>query len=135
MPNQWFQLKRWVCIYSEDDIKHILKSNFDNYVKGNEQYEIFKDLLGDGIFNTDGDKWKEHRKISSHNFSQSNIRTYMSNVFIEHATQFNNILSVYINKHHDIIDLQVFFKQLTFDVICEINKLNQIQLKYLIILL
>lgn len=120
IPNHWFQLKRWVCVYDEQDIKHILKTNFDNYIKGREQQEIFNELLGDGIFNSDGDTWKEHRKISSHNFSQLNIRTFMSNVFIEHANEFNKSLDIYIDKHREIVDLQALFKRLIFDIICKI---------------
>jgi hypothetical protein len=41
----------------------VLKSNFDNYVKGARYHAIFEELLGDGIFNTDGHNWYTQRKV------------------------------------------------------------------------
>ena len=119
IPNTWLKLQRWVCVFKEEDIQYILKTNFDNYIKGNEQYTIFKDLLGDGIFNTDGEKWKQQRKISSHNFSQCNMRTFMTNIFINYSSRFNKSISIYAEQDKEI-DLQLLFKRLTFDIICKI---------------
>ncbi|CAN0857798.1 Cytochrome P450 94A2 [Linum grandiflorum] len=40
------------------NVQHMLKSHFFNYQKGfNFRTKLF-DLLGDGIFNADGDTWK-----------------------------------------------------------------------------
>ncbi|KAM1362656.1 hypothetical protein FF1_027631 [Malus domestica] len=38
------------------NVEYILKTNFDNYGKGWYNYNLLKDLLGDGIFTVDGDK-------------------------------------------------------------------------------
>jgi hypothetical protein len=35
----------------------MMSKYFDNYVKGQEFHEIFE-AFGDGIFNTDSEKWK-----------------------------------------------------------------------------
>ena len=35
-------------------VEHILKNNFDNYEKGPEFSSRFRDVLGHGIFNSDG---------------------------------------------------------------------------------
>ncbi|KAI3816283.1 hypothetical protein L1987_15976 [Smallanthus sonchifolius] len=43
------------------DIHHILTKNFSNYPKGDNFRKIF-DILGDGIFNSDGELWETHRK-------------------------------------------------------------------------
>ncbi|KAF2311094.1 hypothetical protein GH714_019455 [Hevea brasiliensis] len=39
------------------NVEYILKTNFENYGKGKYNYENLKDLLGDGIFTVDGEKW------------------------------------------------------------------------------
>ncbi|KAF7721306.1 hypothetical protein EC973_004948 [Apophysomyces ossiformis] len=39
------------------NVEHILKDNFENYVKGSHSIELTKDLLGDGIFNANGEHW------------------------------------------------------------------------------
>ncbi len=44
-----------------DIMEHILKSNFYGYEKGDMFCKIFKDFLGDGIFNVDGAAWKKQR--------------------------------------------------------------------------
>ncbi|KAJ0098821.1 hypothetical protein Patl1_19991 [Pistacia atlantica] len=50
-------------------VEYILKTNFPNYGKGLYNYYVLTDLLGDGIFAVDGDKWKHQRKLSSYEFS------------------------------------------------------------------
>ncbi|GLT69815.1 hypothetical protein SLA2020_419360, partial [Shorea laevis] len=37
------------------NIEHILRTRFDNYPKGPRWQEAFHDLLGEGIFNSDGE--------------------------------------------------------------------------------
>lgn len=42
-------------------VEHILQTNFSNYIKGPNITEVGQDLLGDGIFNTNGPSWKLQR--------------------------------------------------------------------------
>ena len=53
-----------------DDVAHVLDKNFDNYVKGPFIHDVLHDLLGDGIFTTDGEVWKAQRQASSHLFKK-----------------------------------------------------------------
>lgn len=57
-----FTLLHFVVVVVNDPacVQHILRDNFANYEKA--QY-IFMDLLGDGIFNSDGPVWNVHRKV------------------------------------------------------------------------
>ncbi|KAF3623197.1 putative cytochromeC1-like isoform X1 [Capsicum annuum] len=48
---------------------------------GWHHYSKLNDLLGDGIFKVDGEKWKNQRKISSYEFSTKNLRDFSSAVF------------------------------------------------------
>jgi cytochrome P450 len=48
--------------------------NFENYVKGDYFNKNMGDLLGRGIFNVDGGKWKIQRKIASRIFHVKNFR-------------------------------------------------------------
>ncbi|KAH7300151.1 hypothetical protein KP509_24G046600 [Ceratopteris richardii] len=60
-----------LCLPSENllftvdpmNVEHILKANFANYPKGEKSNYVAHDILGDGIFNSDGDVWKKHRKL------------------------------------------------------------------------
>uniref|UniRef100_A0A453QIS2 Cytochrome P450 n=1 Tax=Aegilops tauschii subsp. strangulata TaxID=200361 RepID=A0A453QIS2_AEGTS len=49
--------------------------------------EIVKDLFGNGIFVTDGDKWRHQRKLASHEFSTKVLRDYSSDVFRMNAVK------------------------------------------------
>ncbi|XP_034601869.1 cytochrome P450 704C1 [Setaria viridis] len=68
------------------NIEYILKTNFANYGKGSALHELAEDLLGDGIFNVDGAKWRHQRKVASHEFSTRVLRDYSSAVFANRPT-------------------------------------------------
>ncbi|CAN0824569.1 Cytochrome P450 704C1 [Linum grandiflorum] len=70
-------------VYTSDpvNVEFILKTNFHNYAKGDHNYNNLRDLLGDGIFTVDGDKWRQQRKISSYEFSTKVLRDFSSVVF------------------------------------------------------
>jgi cytochrome P450 len=57
-----------------ESVKHVLKDNFQNYVKGDAFYETLNDFLGNGIFATDGPVWKLHRKVATGMFSKKLLR-------------------------------------------------------------
>lgn len=71
-------------------------------------YDILKDLLGDGIFTVDGDKWREQRKVASHEFSTKVLRDFSSKIFKKNAVKFANILSKAANSNQ-VIDINVSF--------------------------
>lgn len=75
-------------------------------MQGCHNHSILKDLLGDGIFTVDGDKWREQRKVSSHEFSARALRDVSSLVFKENAVKLANVVSEYAVSDHPI-DIQV----------------------------
>ncbi|KAI7857286.1 cytochrome P450 [Circinella umbellata] len=78
-----FGLPATVITINPDNVEYILKTNFANYIKGHEAYEMSKDLLGHGIFSADGEKWRWQRKSASLIFNVVNFRDHFSQVFIE----------------------------------------------------
>ena len=53
-----FRLGPSLVISSPSVVKHVLKDNFPNYEKGKKFRTAFNDMPGDGIFNTNGPRWK-----------------------------------------------------------------------------
>lgn len=51
------------------NLEHMLKTRFDNYPKGPTWQSVFHDLLGQGIFNSDGDTWLFQRKTAALEFT------------------------------------------------------------------
>ncbi|XP_076921560.1 cytochrome P450 704C1-like [Bidens hawaiensis] len=108
-------------VYTSDpaNVKYILKTNFENYIKGTYNHEILKDLMGDGIFTVDGDKWREQRKVSSYEFSTKVLRDFSSVIFRKNAVKLASILfeSAYSNQSVDINEL---FMKATLESILKI---------------
>lgn len=76
------------------------------FVQGWYNYNILKDLLGDGIFAVDGEKWRQQRKVSSHEFSTKVLRDFSSVIFRENAAKIADIMSE-IATTNRTIDIQV----------------------------
>lgn len=75
-------------------------------MQGSYNYSILKDLLGDGIFTVDGEKWREQRKISSHEFSTKVLRDFSSAAFRKNAAKLAQLLSEAATSDK-ILDIQV----------------------------
>lgn len=76
-------------IYTADirNIEHVLKSRFEKYSKGISNLDVVSDLLGEGIFAADGEKWKQQRKLASFEFSTRVVRDYSCSVFRSNAAE------------------------------------------------
>lgn len=100
------------------NLEHILKSRFDNYPKGPTWQAVFHDLLGEGIFNSDGDTWLFQRKTAALEFTTRTLRQAMAR-WVSRAIKlrFCPILRSAEAKA-DPVDLQDLLLRLTFDNIC-----------------
>lgn len=76
------------------------------YEKGRHNHSIMKDLLGDGIFTVDGEKWREQRKVSSHEFSARALREVSTMVFKENAVKLASVVSEFAISNQPV-DIQV----------------------------
>jgi len=98
--------------------EYILKTNFENYEKGDHFKDVLKDLLGDGIFNADGSLWKTQRQVASHLFKVKELRD-MVPVFHSHAQHVLERLESVCDTGKGIDVSDLFFK-FTLDSIGEI---------------
>jgi len=95
------------------NVEHILKTNFENYPKGNFFKNNLHDLLGDGIFNSDGETWRSQRKITSNLFNVKNFKEGMLHVFVDHSEKVLDIIS---RSPHNV-DASDLFYRFTLDSI------------------
>ncbi|KAJ7552926.1 hypothetical protein O6H91_06G077100 [Diphasiastrum complanatum] len=102
------------------NVEYILKTKFVNYPKGKETLARQYDFLGDGIFNSDGETWKRHRKILSYEFSSRKLRDFSSNIFKKNAIRLADILDSAAKSKQEV-ELQDLFMRTTLDSICEIG--------------
>ena len=100
------------------NLEHILRTKFDNYPKGPDWQAAFHDLLGQGIFNSDGDTWLIQRKTAALEFTTRTLRQAMAR-WVNHTikTRLWCILDK-AAKDNIHVDLQDLLLRLTFDNIC-----------------
>ncbi|KAF8365052.1 hypothetical protein HHK36_032934 [Tetracentron sinense] len=100
------------------NLEHILKTRFDNYPKGPTWQAVFHDLLGEGIFNSDGDTWLFQRKTAALEFTTRTLRQAMARwVSRSIKLRFCPILKT-AQLEAKPVDLQDLLLRLTFDNIC-----------------
>lgn len=80
-------------------------------MQGLHNYRILGDLLGDGIFTVDGEKWRQQRKVSSYEFSTKVLRDFSSIVFRKNVAKLAKIISE-AAASNQIMDIQVSFHNL-----------------------
>ncbi|XP_051116842.1 cytochrome P450 94A2-like [Andrographis paniculata] len=99
-------------------VRHILKSNFKNYSKGEAFRGTLRDFLGDGIFNSDGEMWKFQRQIAIHEFKTKSLWKFVENVVDSMIA--GRLIPVMENAAAAVLDLQDVLHRLGFDNICKI---------------
>ncbi|CAL1383185.1 unnamed protein product [Linum trigynum] len=104
------------------NVQHILKTNFPNYQKGFDFRTTLFDLLGDGIFNADGDTWKSQRQLSSHEFNTKSLRKFVETVVDTElsARLIPTLSAAAANTAAATLDLQDILQRFAFDNICKI---------------
>lgn len=100
------------------NIKYILLQKFVNYKKGKVYYEIFGDLLGDGILNVDDQKWKFQRNLAIPEFTNPFNLDRAFQLMTEEVEK--RLIPVLYSFTHDgrVFDLQDLMRRFSFDVIC-----------------
>ncbi|XAR55982.1 hypothetical protein NMG60_11036248 [Bertholletia excelsa] len=102
------------------NVEHVLKTNFTNYPKGEIYHSYMEVLLGDGIFNVDGELWRKQRKTASFEFASKNLRDFSTVVFREYSLKLSDILS-HASLQNQHVDMQELFMRMTLDSICKVG--------------
>ncbi|KAL2934632.1 Cytochrome P450 94A2 [Bienertia sinuspersici] len=112
--------RRSIMTANPANVEHILKIQFPIYQKGLFQHSILRDLLGDGIFNVDGEKWKFQRQVASYEFNTKSLRKFVETVV--DAELFNRLIPFLSNaaKNQTVLDFQDILQRFAFDNICKI---------------
>jgi len=111
-------------VTTPEGVKHVLKDNFDNYVKGNDTRNALGEFLGDGIFVADGPQWKFHRKVASHMFTNRLLRE-SARVACLHTARLITALSAACARSGGsgksvAVDMQDMYFRLTIDIFTHI---------------
>ncbi|KAJ3692793.1 hypothetical protein LUZ60_011888 [Juncus effusus] len=101
-------------------VEHVARSRFENYPKVYAIVEAFKDLMGGGIINADGEAWMAQRKSASYEFSAKSLRAFVhERVEKEITTRLIPVL-VKASQSGEVLDLQEILERFAFDTICSL---------------
>ncbi|KAK9707226.1 hypothetical protein RND81_07G181300 [Saponaria officinalis] len=110
----------YTYIAHPSNVEHVLKTNFANYPKGVTYQSYMEVLLGDGIFNADGESWRKQRKTASFEFASKNLRDFSTVVFRDYSLKLSTILSK-TSFDRQSIDMQELLMRMTLDSICKVG--------------
>ncbi|KAL5226553.1 hypothetical protein ABZP36_014818 [Zizania latifolia] len=109
-----------VLTASPANVEHILKTNFGNYPKGELSVSTLEDLLGHGIFNSDGEQWLWQRKAASYEFNKRSLRNFVvDTVRFEVVDRLLPLLER-AGRDGRTLDVQDVLERFAFDNICHV---------------
>ncbi|KAL8501191.1 hypothetical protein ACS0TY_020662 [Phlomoides rotata] len=110
-----------VITANPENVEYMLKTKFQNFPKGKPFSAILGDLLGNGIFNVDGDLWKFQRKMASLELGSVSVRTHAFDIVTsEIQSRLVPLLSFSADSSNPL-DLQDIFRRFSFDSICRFS--------------
>ncbi|KAL5494824.1 hypothetical protein ACEPAI_286 [Sanghuangporus weigelae] len=95
-----------------EHIKAVLATEFDNFEKGDHFKIHMQSVLGDGVFNSDGEMWKFHRSMTRPFFSKDRISHF--ELFGRHADEALALLKSRMREGH-AVDIQDLVARFTLD--------------------
>lgn len=111
-----------VITANPENVEHMLKTRFHNYPKGKQFSVILGDLLGRGIFNSDGDTWRFQRKLASLELGSVSVRVFAHEIVkTEIETRLFPVLTSFSSDSGSALDLQDVFRRFAFDTISKLS--------------
>ncbi|KAI8065271.1 cytochrome P450 [Gongronella butleri] len=114
VSNSVLGLEHSVQTIDPANVEHILKTNFENYVKGPKFNRSTEHILGHGIFNSNGEQWRWQRKAASLIFNVKNFRDQFTDVFLEEMRIMCDLFDNW-SKEGKIVDLHDMMFRYTLD--------------------
>ncbi|CDH48255.1 cytochrome p450 [Lichtheimia corymbifera JMRC:FSU:9682] len=108
-------IPRHIATVDPRNVEHLLKTNFENYIKGPEFHGAMNDLFGNGIFNANGEDWKYQRKTASLIFNVKNFRDQFTDVFVQEIDYMSETIWDKAAENHESVDFHDIMFKFTLD--------------------
>ncbi|GMF41445.1 unnamed protein product [Phytophthora fragariaefolia] len=99
--------------------EHVMKTQYENFVKGDHIYDLLVDLLGDSILIVEGEQWQFHRRVFVNLFSSRALREHMTPVIQKHVRVLQRVLARGAAQHA-AVDVFAYAGRFTLDAFGEI---------------
>ncbi|KAJ6589962.1 cytochrome P450 [Mycena vulgaris] len=97
---------------SPEHVQIILATDFKNYVKGKNFCYGMDSVLGNGVFNSDGEMWSFHRSMTRPYFARDRVQHF--DIFDRHSDQVISLIRNRMAEGH-AIDFQDLISRFTID--------------------
>ncbi|KAJ3268959.1 hypothetical protein HDV01_002069 [Terramyces sp. JEL0728] len=91
-----------IVVNDPESVEYITNTNFENYIKGSFTKSRMTDVLGNGIFNTDGHDWFIQRKLAARILTNRNFKINIETVFTDNIKIFINVLNDGVAKGENV---------------------------------
>ncbi|GMF43780.1 unnamed protein product [Phytophthora fragariaefolia] len=98
----------------------VFKNQFDNFPKGPKKAEFLHELLGEGIFAVDNEKWYRQRKTASNLFTMRALRDSMTSTIQRHLVVLERIFKR-AAENNDTLDMFRLLNRFTMEAFTEIG--------------
>ncbi|XP_044367105.1 noroxomaritidine synthase-like [Triticum aestivum] len=115
----WFAGFRYFITCDPANVRHIFTSNFENYPKGDVFAQMF-DILGGGIFNSDGERWRSQRTKAQMLMTTPRYRAFVAQSSLDKAVQSVLPFLAHVADSDTTCDLQDVFTRWSFDTTCNL---------------
>ncbi|TMW62712.1 hypothetical protein Poli38472_005330 [Pythium oligandrum] len=109
-----------VVLSTPESVEDVFKTHFENFPKGKYQCENMRDMLGNGIFASDGATWFHQRKVASNLFTTRSLRESMTQSIRKHAVTLRRVLHD-AGVQQNTIDIFKLFNRFTIEAFAEIG--------------
>ncbi|KAI3936661.1 hypothetical protein MKX01_034090 [Papaver californicum] len=121
---------RFLVTCHPENIEYILKTNFENFPKGESFREVFS-ILGVGILNLDSDKWRLQRKLAHAELILGEFKTLVAETSRKMVEEQLIPLLAHVAEEGCNIDLQDVFSRFAFDMNMSLVSIVSLQMSWL----
>ncbi|KAG3121250.1 hypothetical protein PI124_g1159 [Phytophthora idaei] len=98
--------------------EHVVKTQFEHFSKGHQQYDMFVDLMGHSVLIIEGERWKYHRRLLVRLLSARALCEHMTPVIQRHTLLLQRVL-VKAAVAKKPVDLYMLMHRFTFKAFAE----------------
>ncbi|BGP01480.1 putative cytochrome P450 monooxygenase [Rhodotorula toruloides ATCC 204091] len=110
--------RRMIEASKPEYLEYIQRTNFNNFVKGDQFYKNLSGLLGDGIFCVDGHSWQLQRKTTAKIFTANNFKGVITQSLENQMAKLIAIIGRHADRGEEF-DLQDLFFRFTLNSFAE----------------
>jgi cytochrome P450 len=111
---------RMIILSEPVTIEAVMAGHPDVFIRGAQQRDLMRDLVGDGIVNSEGERWFHQRKTAAKFFSARTLRLCMTETMNRNINQVYQALDGHCGKGR-LVNLTEIFQQFTLQTFLEVG--------------